>query len=60
MRNGELGNVSGIGADYEAPESPDITVDGAVGTIEEIAERIVAELYGEGLLPPEKQLGAGI
>jgi bifunctional enzyme CysN/CysC len=60
VRNGELGSVSGIGEDYEAPDSAEITIDGAAGTVEEIAERIVAELYGEGLLPPEKQLGAGI
>ena len=35
-------------------------IDGAAGTAEEIAERIVAQLYGGGLLEADKLLGAGI
>jgi bifunctional enzyme CysN/CysC len=59
-RAGDFGDVSGIGATYQAPEAAEITVDGGTGSAEELAERIVAELYGGGLLTPEKQLGAGI
>jgi bifunctional enzyme CysN/CysC len=60
VRAGELGEVSGIEADYEAPERAEIIVDGSAESAEAIAERIVAELYGGGLLDPEKLLGGGI
>ncbi|MCM2265856.1 MAG: adenylyl-sulfate kinase, partial [Desulfuromonadales bacterium] len=60
IRSGELGEVSGIDTSYEAPEAAEITVDGGAGSAEEIAERIVTELYGGGLLAPDKLLGAGI
>ncbi len=59
-RTGELGDVCGIDVDYEVPEAAEITVDGGAGSAEELAERIVTELYGGGLLAPEKLLGAGI
>ncbi len=45
-RAGELRNVAGIDTPYEPPESPEITVDGAGISAEEIAEGIVKELFG--------------
>ena len=59
-RAGELGPVSGLDASYEPPEAAELTIDGSSGSPEELAERIVAELYGGGLLETEKLLGAGI
>ena len=58
--SGELDGACGFGVDYEAPEAAEINIDGASGTPEQLAERIVAELYGGGLLDAEKLLGAGI
>ncbi len=53
-RSGELRNVIGIDAPYEAPENAEIVVDGAAGAAEDLAGRIVEGLYGmdnrEGLL----------
>jgi bifunctional enzyme CysN/CysC len=45
-RSGELRNVTGIDSAYELPEAPEITVRGAEGSTEDLAERIVTELYG--------------
>ncbi|MHB8709562.1 MAG: adenylyl-sulfate kinase, partial [Desulfuromonadales bacterium] len=59
-RAGELGQVSGIDNSYEMPETAEITIDGSTGSAEELAERIVTELYGGGLLEADKLLGAGI
>jgi bifunctional enzyme CysN/CysC len=59
-RTGEFGVFHGIDADYEIPEAAEIRIDGAAGSAEELAERIVAELYGGGLLEADKLLGAGI
>jgi bifunctional enzyme CysN/CysC len=53
-RSGELRNVIGIDAPYEAPENAEIVVDGGAGSAEALARRIVEKLYGmdnrEGLL----------
>ena len=43
---GELHHVTGIDSEYDIPEAPEITVNGAEGTAEGLAERIVTELYG--------------
>jgi bifunctional enzyme CysN/CysC len=59
-RSGELDGACGFGVDYEAPEVAEINIDGASGSPGQLAERIVAELYGGGLLDAEKLLGAGI
>ena len=40
---GKLPNMTGIGQGYEAPEEPDIVVNGA-GSLEETVDRLVAEL----------------
>ena len=45
-RQGELKNFTGIDSDYEVPENPEIVVDGADATAEELAEKIVMELFG--------------
>jgi len=45
-RKGELKNFTGIDSDYEPPENPEITVNGAEISAEELAERIVRELFG--------------
>ena len=45
-RDGELHNVSGIDLPYERPEMAEITVSGADGSAEQLAERIVRELWG--------------
>ncbi|BCR05498.1 adenylyl-sulfate kinase [Desulfuromonas versatilis] len=44
-RAGELKDVTGIDAIYEPPENPEITVHGAQGAPEELAEKLVHELY---------------
>ncbi len=40
---GNLPNMTGVGQGYEAPEQPDLVVDGA-GTLEETVDRLVSEL----------------
>jgi bifunctional enzyme CysN/CysC len=60
VRAGEFGPVSGLDATYEPPEAAEITIDGSTGSPAELAERIVAELYGGGRLEADKLLGAGI
>ena len=43
-RAGKLPNLTGIGSTYEQPEDPEIIVDGASESPEELAERIVSFL----------------
>jgi bifunctional enzyme CysN/CysC len=45
-RTGEIRNVAGIDTVYEAPEHPEIIVNGAQASAEALAEQIVRELYG--------------
>jgi bifunctional enzyme CysN/CysC len=45
-RSGQLKNFTGIDSAYEAPENPEITVNGAEASPEELAEKIVRELFG--------------
>ncbi len=40
-RAGELKNFTGIDSTYEPPQNPEITVNGAITTVEELAEKIV-------------------
>ena len=60
VRAGEFGPASGLDATYEPPEAAELTIDGSAGSPAELAERIVAELYGGGRLEADKLLGAGI
>jgi bifunctional enzyme CysN/CysC len=45
-RSGQLKNFTGIDSAYEVPENPDMVVNGAEGPPEELAERIVREIFG--------------
>jgi len=49
-RGGELANLTGVGAVYEAPESPELRLDMTSLDVEAAAERIVALLEERGLL----------
>lgn len=44
-RSGELKNFTGIDSDYEQPENPELVVNGANATAEELAEKVVRELF---------------
>jgi bifunctional enzyme CysN/CysC len=48
---GELANLTGAGARYEAPESPDVLLEMAELDAEEAAERVVQALRDRALLP---------
>jgi bifunctional enzyme CysN/CysC len=43
-RRGELPNLSGIGSPYEAPESPDLTVDTGAVSVDEAVRMLLARL----------------
>ncbi len=45
-RSGELKNFTGIDSAYEAPENPEIVVDGGETQVVDIVERIITELFG--------------
>jgi bifunctional enzyme CysN/CysC len=45
-RSGQLKNFTGIDSAYEAPENPEIEIDGSEISAEELAEQIVRELFG--------------
>ena len=45
-RSGQLKNFTGIDSAYEVPENPEITINGAEASPEELAEKIVRELFG--------------
>ncbi|MDE3189841.1 MAG: adenylyl-sulfate kinase, partial [Acidobacteriota bacterium] len=49
-RGGELENLTGVGAVYEAPESPELHLDMTALDVEDAADRIVALLGARGLL----------
>jgi bifunctional enzyme CysN/CysC len=49
-RRGEIKNFTGIDSPYEAPEAPELRIDGAGDAIEAAAERIVAHLREAGRL----------
>jgi len=49
-RGGELANLTGIGAEYEPPEAPDVHLDMTALDVEAAADRILALLGERGLL----------
>ncbi|MGH2935655.1 MAG: sulfate adenylyltransferase subunit CysN [Gaiellaceae bacterium] len=49
-RGGELGNLTGIGSEYEPPESPDLHLDMTELDAEQAADRLVVLLRERGLL----------
>ena len=51
-RSGELESMTGVGAPYEAPTSPDLVLGSSAETIEEEVERVMALLAQRGLIKP--------
>ena len=49
-RRGELKNFTGIDSPYEAPESPEIRLDTASQTVEEVADQVLSYLLQRGIL----------
>ena len=45
-REGRIQNFTGISADYETPETPEIIVDTSVEPLEDSVSRIIARLPG--------------
>ncbi|AMO37443.1 sulfate adenylyltransferase subunit CysN [Thauera humireducens] len=49
-RRGELKNFTGIDSPYEAPESPEIRLDTANRTVEEVVDEVLSDLLQRGIL----------
>ncbi len=49
-RAGEIKNFTGIDSPYEAPESPELTLDTTSQTPEQLAEKVVAYMLDNGFL----------
>jgi bifunctional enzyme CysN/CysC len=49
-RSGELTGMTGVGAPYEPPENPDLTLGTAGETVEQEVERVMALLARRGIL----------
>jgi bifunctional enzyme CysN/CysC len=47
---GQLANLTGIGADYEPPEDPELHLDMASLSVEEAAEQVLEALAARGLV----------
>jgi adenylylsulfate kinase len=54
-RKGEIKNFTGIDAPYEAPPSPEVTVDTSKQSADECAKTIIAYLLEHGILLPKKK-----
>ena len=54
VRRGHLKGLTGIDDPYEAPEHPQIVIDGARGTPEEAAALIIRHLESRGYLEPSE------
>ena len=50
---GEIAHFTGVSDPYEAPESPDVTIDSETETVEESVRKILAELERRGHIRPE-------
>jgi bifunctional enzyme CysN/CysC len=48
---GELANLTGIGAAYEAPENPELRLDMTALSVEEAADQVLSALTARALLP---------
>ena len=48
---GQIKNFTGIDSPYEAPENPELTLQTAFSSAEELAERVVAYLKAQGHVP---------
>ena len=49
-RSGEIQNFTGINSPYEAPDSPELTLDSSVLTVEECVEQVIQYLKSQSLL----------
>ena len=49
-RKGELSNVTGVDAPYEAPLNPDVTLPNAFEDLQASANKIIAAMEQKGLL----------
>ncbi len=49
-RSGELSGLTGIDDPYEAPEHPELTLDGANGSPDELADQVLAWMQSAGLV----------
>jgi len=56
-RNGEIPEFTGISAPYEAPESPELTLDTGPLGVEESVSRIIEYLEEKGYLSPDSRPG---
>lgn len=48
---GEIAHFTGISDPYEAPEKPDLELDGSSAPVEELAQRVLQLFIDRGLLP---------
>jgi len=48
---GELANLTGVSAPYEAPDAPELVLRTDQATVDEAVEQVLARLRSEGLLP---------
>ena len=51
-RSGDLAGMTGVGAPYESPESPDLVLGSHAETVESEVERVLEMLAGRGLIAP--------
>ena len=51
-RSGEIANFTGISSPYEAPEKPEIHLDGAAHSPDALADMLVEELLKRGIIMP--------
>ncbi len=49
-RAGQLANFTGINSAYERPEKPEVRLDGALRSAEELTDELMGELAGRGLV----------
>src|SRR5207302_5896167 len=56
-RGGQLKNFTGIDDPYEAPTSPELTIDATATTPQQAAEELLKELDRRGLLAPTANVG---
>ncbi|HEX9951943.1 MAG TPA: adenylyl-sulfate kinase, partial [Rubricoccaceae bacterium] len=48
---GEISDLTGVGAPYEAPDAPDLTLDTDVLALEAAVEAVLAHLAARGCVP---------
>jgi bifunctional enzyme CysN/CysC len=50
-RRGELPNFTGIDSPYEAPESPELSIDTSAEPVDAAAQRVLEWLRAQGIVP---------